>query len=271
MGYVTSLSFRADNPSVGYIGGYYYDTTGYSRGKVFKTTNAGLSWTELGASLFDPKKYSVNGVVSDPANANRILVATAYYGVYVSTDGGASFTTPSQTTLRTTCLIEDPTVTGRFWLGTDNAGVWTSTNSGVNWQQMNPGLIALNILCLVYDPVNRALYAGTKGGGLYRYDISTGIDEHMAGPFPERLVLDQNYPNPFNGSSVIGYRIAHTGVAKMSIYDLLGREVAVLVNEEKTPGFYSVKFDAGGLSSGMYLYRLSSGSNLEVKAMVLVK
>jgi Secretion system C-terminal sorting domain len=76
------------------------------------------------------------------------------------------------------------------------------------------------------------------------------------GVLPGKYRLEQNYPNPFNPSTNIGFQIADYGLVRLVVYDLLGREVAVLVNEVKSPGSYSVRFDASGLASGLYFYRL---------------
>jgi len=88
---------------------------------------------------------------------------------------------------------------------------------------------------------------------------------------PNKFSLDQNYPNPFNPSTQINYAVAKTGLVKISVFDLLGREVKMLVNEVKNAGFYAVEFDGSGLSSGMYFYRMESGSFTDVKKMILVK
>jgi hypothetical protein len=92
------------------------------------------------------------------------------------------------------------------------------------------------------------------------------------------FALEQNYPNPFNPTTRIRYTVGGVrdqgpGVSKirLAIYDLLGREVAVLVNERKTPGSYEVSFDANGVSSGVYIYRLTAGSFVQSRSMVLVK
>ncbi len=93
---------------------------------------------------------------------------------------------------------------------------------------------------------------------------------------PLRWVLEQNYPNPFNPTTNIEFRISQFGLVKLAVYDLLGREVAVLVNEPKAAGSYTVRFsgtggDGSGLASGMYLYRLTSGGKVQVRKMMLVK
>ncbi len=90
---------------------------------------------------------------------------------------------------------------------------------------------------------------------------------------PQRCALSQNYPNPFNPSTRIGYRVSGlgSGWVKLSVYDILGREVAVLVNGEKQPGAYEVSFDGTGLASGVYIYRLSVGTFTQTHTMTLVR
>jgi hypothetical protein len=88
---------------------------------------------------------------------------------------------------------------------------------------------------------------------------------------PSHPDLSQNYPNPFNPSTDIEFRISEYGGVKVVVYDLLGREVAVLVNEKRSPGSYHARFDGGGLPSGVYLCRLETGSFKQIRRMVLVR
>jgi glucuronoarabinoxylan endo-1,4-beta-xylanase len=81
----------------------------------------------------------------------------------------------------------------------------------------------------------------------------------------------QNYPNPFNPTTVVSYQLPVAGNVKLSVYDLLGREVAVLANERKMPGTYEVTFDGSNLASGVYLYRLQSGSLVQTRKLLLLK
>jgi len=83
--------------------------------------------------------------------------------------------------------------------------------------------------------------------------------------------LEQNYPNPFNPSTVISYQLPVTSKVVLKVYDVLGNEVATLVNEEKSSGNYEVEFNASGLTSGIYFYQLQAGSFVETKKMVLLK
>jgi len=83
--------------------------------------------------------------------------------------------------------------------------------------------------------------------------------------------LSQNYPNPFNPLTTIEYQIATKVFINLTIYDILGREITVLVNEEKRPGKYTVQFNGKNLASGIYYYKLQAGDNTIIKAMVLLK
>ena len=83
--------------------------------------------------------------------------------------------------------------------------------------------------------------------------------------------LEQNYPNPFNPSTTLKYQIQQNGFVTLKVYDILGKEVATLVNEVKTQGIYEVNFNASNLASGVYLYRLNVNDYVDVKKMILLK
>jgi photosystem II stability/assembly factor-like uncharacterized protein len=89
--------------------------------------------------------------------------------------------------------------------------------------------------------------------------------------FPDNFSLSQNYPNPFNPTTNIGFRTANSGFVSLKVFDVLGREVATLVNEEKSTGEYEVEFDASLLSNGFYFYVLNAGGNRLSKKMCLIK
>ena len=88
---------------------------------------------------------------------------------------------------------------------------------------------------------------------------------------PKEFSLSQNYPDPFNPATTIKYSIPSDGPVSLQIYDLLGREVKILVNENQKAGNYSVKFDGSNLSSGIYIYRIQTGKYLTAKKMILIK
>jgi hypothetical protein len=104
-------------------------------------------------------------------------------------------------------------------------------------------------------------------------DVATGVNSvDTRGFSPIEYSLSQNYPNPFNPTTQIDYTIKKAGKVEVKVYDVLGREVATLVNKEMTPGKYTADFDASNLASGIYVYRIQAGSDFAaVKKMVLLK
>jgi serine protease AprX len=103
---------------------------------------------------------------------------------------------------------------------------------------------------------------GTTGGPL-------GVGDN--GDTPKEFSLQQNYPNPFNPSTAISYQLATTSRVTLKVFDVLGREVATLVNGAKPAGAYEVSWDARNVSSGLYFYRLEAGAFVDMKKMLLLK
>ncbi|MBI3195561.1 MAG: T9SS type A sorting domain-containing protein [Ignavibacteriae bacterium] len=118
------------------------------------------------------------------------------------------------------------------------------------------------------------LFVGTSKGGLHCYRNNAPLSVETPEPnnqVPTTMELFQNYPNPFNPSTNFGFRIANFGFVKLRIYNVLGLEVATLVNEKKQPGLYSVSWDASGLPSGVYVYRLTAGEHVVIRKLLLVR
>lgn len=88
---------------------------------------------------------------------------------------------------------------------------------------------------------------------------------------PEKFKLEQNYPNPFNPTTQIEYSITEASTVKLEVFNILGKRVATLINEQKKPGHYEVTFDGSNLASGVYLYRLQAGSHISTKKFILAK
>jgi len=88
---------------------------------------------------------------------------------------------------------------------------------------------------------------------------------------PRTFSLEQNYPNPFNPSTTITYELPMSSEVQLSVYDMLGCELSVLVNESRDAGVHEAKFDASGFSSGVYFYRLRAGDFVSMKQMLILK
>jgi hypothetical protein len=103
--------------------------------------------------------------------------------------------------------------------------------------------------------------------------VITSVNEENDTHLPENFFLLQNYPNSFNPITTISYQLPswYSGMVKLKVYDISGREVATLVNEEQPPGHYKMTFDAAGFASGIYLYKLQTEKFSEIKKMVLAR
>ena len=107
-------------------------------------------------------------------------------------------------------------------------------------------------------------------GILYGDTTITGVQQ-ISSEVPEKYRLFQNYPNPFNPTTKVKMQIAKMSDVKLIVYDALGREVAMLVNEQLKPGAYEVVWDASGYPSGVYFYKIEAGEFVETRKMVLLK
>jgi hypothetical protein len=116
----------------------------------------------------------------------------------------------------------------------------------------------------------RIFYVGWSGFSVYVDGFEfTGVGHGQA--LPATFRLDQNYPNPFNPVTEIRYTIAERAPVNLRIYNVLGEEVAVLVNSEQSPGMHAVRFDGATLASGVYFCRLQAGDFTDVRKMLLLK
>ena len=153
------------------------------------------------------------------------------------------------------------------------ATILRTTDGGVTWtvQYSKPGPL---LLAVSFSDANTGTAVGESGmilrttnGGL---TWVSGGQSRPSGK-PDRFELGQNYPNPFNPTTVISYQLPVASDVRLAVFDLLGREVATLVNEKKEPGSYTVTFNGSGLSSGVYFYSLQSGSYIQTRVLLLLR
>ncbi len=162
---------------------------------------------------------------------------------------------------------------GRIWLATDDglASLKDGTITKYDSQYNSP---YDKIITTIKVDAEDNVWYGTIDYGLFKYDHTnfnpiTDIKETTN--IPSEFHLSQNFPNPFNPSTTIKYSILQEGLVKIRVFDILGNEIKTLVNEEMPAGSYEVKFDAVNLSSGVYLYRITSGNYSATKKMVLLR
>ena len=167
--------------------------------------------------------------------------------------------------------------------GIKDEGVFLTTNNGVNWIEINEGLLATDVRSLGISDTN--LFAGTREGVWRRtlYEIIVSAEE-LPNHLPSSFSLFQNYPNPFNPSTKIRFTIPNviasgamqSQLVILKVYDVLGNEIETLVNEEKPAGTSEIEFDSHSgsvriLPSGVYFYRLTAGDFIMTKKMILLR
>ena len=119
---------------------------------------------------------------------------------------------------------------------------------------------------------DKYIYVADGTDGLFIFQYNGLISSVADGDFSHySFDLQQNYPNPFNPSTTISYSIPESGLVQLSIYNILGQQVASLINKEQSKGNYKVEFDASSLASGIYFYKLQTESHSETKKFVLMK
>ncbi len=153
-------------------------------------------------------------------------------------------------------------------------GIFYSSDGGYNWE--HKGLDSLYIESVELSSDENTLYAGVfssfgqSPSGLYKLDLTTDVLDDVL-KIPLQFSLMHNYPNPFNPSTQITFSVLKATDVTLKVYDILGREVAVLVNERKQAGEYNVTWNAEGVPSGVYFYRIVAGDFIETKKMVVVR
>ncbi|CAN5595159.1 hypothetical protein BH10BAC5_BH10BAC5_28030 [soil metagenome] len=164
-----------------------------------------------------------------------------------------------------------------YFAGLDlNTGVWISLNGGSTWLERNqgfPGIPSVGIASLCYH--NGFMFAGVIGLSIWRRGYAELLSpvgvQRIDTEIPKNYYLFQNYPNPFNPITNIKFSLSQKSFVKLKILDLLGKEIAILVNEDLSAGVYKYDFNASLLPSGMYFYNLESENFSDTKKMIILK
>jgi photosystem II stability/assembly factor-like uncharacterized protein len=240
-------------------------------GAVFNTADSGTTWSRQDSSVSYP--YPLRDVFFiSPDSGWAVGGISGTMVIARTTNGGSSW---SATEKGGSSLREVKFLNSRvgWFVGALNVEPYIghTTNGGETWetQQFIPSnYLGFESFSMVNERVGWAvggtnrIYKTTNGGVTWVDEVDTA---------PMRFSLEQNYPNPFNPATVISYELKVKGLVTLTIMDLLGREVAELVNEEKPAGSYSVQWYAANFPSGVYFYRLTAGGFSETKRLSLIK
>jgi len=170
---------------------------------------------------------------------------------------------------------------GNKWIAADYGIYRIIGNTWTEWKYSDFGLQTQYPSTLGMDITvdrNNNIWVATNSG-IIEFNpngIVTDVEDENVVNIPKEFSLSQNYPNPFNPETAISYTIGTGKLSALSfvslkVFDVLGREVATLVNEEKPAGTYTINFNAEGLSSGIYFYKMQAGSFVQIKKLVLMK
>jgi len=276
-GTISSLAIDPTNDSI------MWATENY---QVRKSTDRGTTFTPVMAI-----SWLVNHVAIDPQHPNTVYVSSwdTLGGMWKTTDGGYSWNDDNGdlpiADRGTFCIAIDPRNPQTIFRGSISLTgaqiprLFRSTDGGEHWSGFSVGMPSngTGIEVILLDTARNKIFAGTGGydsSGIYICDnclsSPTGVWPEPA-PIPHEFALYQNYPNQFNPITTIHYDLPKSVHVRLTISDVLGREVATLVNELQPSGSKSKQFNSTALPSGVYFYRIVAGDFVQTKKMVLMK
>ncbi|CAN5636490.1 hypothetical protein BH10BAC5_BH10BAC5_01140 [soil metagenome] len=234
---------------------------------IYISTNNGSTWNISNNGLNNSEITSIAAI------NDKIYAGSYSSGVFLSTNEGSSW---AQTNGLPNEHIYSLICDNNFILAGSSSGIYVSSNQGQHWAGKNEGFHFqnnnLNTSIISMVKTNNYLFAGTVENSLWKrfYNEVTDVST-----IPVQVInnysLLQNYPNPFNPSTNIKFSLPKNSFVNLQVFDVTGKQVEELVNENLQSGSYSYNFDGTGLTSGVYFYKLSAGNFSEVKKMVLLK
>ena len=244
-------------------------------GGVFKSQDNGFTWSDI--SIVDTNYFGITALVpvySLASNDTNIVAGAGPGYIFYTSLHNTGFDTVSSRPQRTEPILCFAVHNGKLFAGNTNGNIFLSNIDGSIWGLISPSLKNQPVYSLVLN--NSYIFAGTENGvWRLRYPETTTNIENLKEATTE-FVLEQNYPNPFNPVTTIKYSILNAetnnySLVKLEIYNLLGKKVTTLVNEQQEPGNYEVKFNGSNLASGVYIYRLQAGDFVSTKKLMLLK
>ncbi|MEO8514610.1 MAG: T9SS type A sorting domain-containing protein [Ignavibacteria bacterium] len=242
---------------------------GTSNGRILVTTDNGSNW-----SLQTGFQY-VSDFIVDNSNDDicyATLGGTNGTHVLKTTNGGINWVniTGNMPNIAANSIVLRTATPRMILVGTD-IGVFQSNDEGATWVSFNSGLPAVEIYDMKYKQQAGMILVATHGRGCWTFDLGAvlGIDPYSV--IPKTYELNQNYPNPFNPETKIKFGLPKSGNVKLTVYDVSGRKIEELVNQELNAGTFEVTMNGSNLSSGVYFYKLEAEGFVETKKMILVK
>ncbi|MBC7774161.1 MAG: T9SS type A sorting domain-containing protein [Phycisphaerae bacterium] len=231
---------------------------GLSVGGVCRLDYDGTYWTQLTGG--DVEAFAVNGTS---------LFALMGSGVLRSDDNGENWTEINLglTNSYTTSLVGNGAY---LFAGTSDGSVLRSNDKGANWTAFNLGLPYSYIRSLIAN--GAYLFAGTYSDGVWKRPLSEIVSvENLSTDLPKAFSLSQNYPNPFPSATTITFSLPTKSFVSLKVFDALGKEVSVLVQEKLAAGTYVERWNAEGLPNGVYYLRLRAEGQKTTQTFKIIK
>lgn len=243
----------------------------YSKG-VYRSSDEGQTWEQLTNGLTkinDPEEMpEITSLIVD--EEERIFAGTYGNDIYRSVDGGDSWQSiaEGEVKFRAGSLV---VWNGKLFVGSGLDGVFVTEDGGDTWTPLNNNLANPWILSLSIDK-DGYLVTGTFGNGVWRTEVpvNVSIEEQPPEKFSDDSAL-QGYPNPFHSGATLAFTLSVPTPVRLSIHDIMGREVAVLLDEQKASGYHTAPFNAVSLPSGVYFVTLSTSQGTFQEQILLVK
>lgn len=235
---------------------------------LYKTTNLGQNWTKLNDGYF-------NATVRDFEVLNSNWYAATDLGIFKSSDNGLSWLS-TNSIIPYSSTYDIQAAGNNLYYTTFTKTIYVTTNSGLNWTQLSDeaGNRIFSITAntsYVYCGTSAYQQNGDHTSGVYRHNLSIITNVQNISEIPSTFRLFQNYPNPFNPVTTISFDVPKVSLVKISVYDITGREVSVIVNENMQAGSYERQWDGSSFSSGVYFYKITAGDFVQSKKMLLIK
>jgi len=230
-------------------------------GSLLRSVDRGSNWTKVLRSPVHAISFS--------RGFPQILFAASDSGMYRSTDTGETWEIVKDGSFRS--VEAGRPEFGYVYGGAGDGKLWRSTDGGSTWEIYNNSFTSAPIIGIhKYSDSDTLIVAATDGVFKVFESYVVGVKEEFT--FPVRsFELHQNYPNPFNPTTSISYTIPVRSSVVLSVFDLLGRKVRVLVDQVQNPGFYEVRFDASSLAGGVYFLRLVAEKTVLTRKMIIQK
>lgn len=268
--YGLSLEIAIDQTDSNFIYASFYSVE-IGGSQTYRTMDGGDNW-EL---IFEDDEWyaGMRSITIDPNNHSRIYGGHHMSGVYISDNYGSDWREPVDYFGVEGGIIIDPQDNNVLYAG-GRDGIFLSEDAGSSWVMASDEVFFRVQDMDICDPISEPpiLYLGTCGGGILRALLTpTDVDDKEDLVSPQKYILTQNYPNPFNTRTNIGFNIPKSGNIKVDVYNIYGQHIRSLVNQKYESGQYIITWDASGMASGIYFYRLTTGDNSITKRMTLLK